>query len=99
MLQLTGERLHDVEAENLQRRAKRSRPDLLKGSTRRVESPLGTMYVTITEDDKGQPFEVFMSLGKAGGALMADVEAVGRLISPPLRSGGPLLQIYPQLRG
>src|SRR3989442_3550868 len=27
--------------------------------SRRVESPLGTMYVTITEDDKGQPFEVF----------------------------------------
>src|ERR1043166_2831304 len=74
----TRDRLHDVEAENLQRRAKRSRPDLLKGSTRRIESPLGTMYVTITEDDKGQPFEVFMSLGKAGGALMADVEAIGR---------------------
>src|SRR5256885_4739801 len=72
-LQRTRDRLHDVEAENLQRRAKRSRPDLLKGSTRRVESPLGTMYVTITEDEKGQPFEVFMSLGKAGGALMADV--------------------------
>src|SRR3989441_8185598 len=98
-LQLTKERLHDVEAENLQRRAKRSRPDLLKGSTRRVESPLGTMYVTITEDDKGQPFEVFMSLGKAGGARMADVEAVGRLISLALRSGVPLPEIYRQLRG
>jgi ribonucleoside-diphosphate reductase alpha chain len=98
-LHLTRDRLHDVEAENLQRRAKRSRPDLLKGSTRRVESPLGTMYVTITEDDKGQPFEVFMSLGKAGGALMADVEAVGRLISLALRSGVPLLEIYRQLRG
>ena len=98
-LQLTRERLHDVEAENLQRRAKRSRPDLLKGSTRRVESPLGTMYVTITEDDKGQPFEIFMSLGKAGGALMADVEAIGRLISLALRSGVPLPEIYRQLRG
>src|SRR5881409_2738917 len=98
-LHLTKDRLHDVEAENLQRRAKRSRPDLLKGSTRRIESPLGTMYVTITEDDKGQPFEVFMSLGKAGGALMADVEAVGRLISLALRSGVPLLEIYRQLRG
>jgi ribonucleoside-diphosphate reductase alpha chain len=96
---LTKERLHDVEAENLQRRAKRSRPDLLKGATRRIESPLGTMYVTITEDDKGQPFEVFMSLGKAGGALMADVEAIGRLISLALRSGVPLLEIYRQLRG
>jgi ribonucleoside-diphosphate reductase alpha chain len=95
----TRDRLHDVEAENLQRRAKRSRPDLLKGSTRRIESPLGTMYVTITEDDKDQPFEVFMSLGKAGGALMADVEAIGRLISLALRSGVPLPEIYRQLRG
>ncbi len=98
-LERTRTQLHDVEAENLQRRAKRSRPDLLKGSTRRVESPLGTMYVTITEDDKGQPFEVFMSLGKAGGALMADVEAIGRLISLALRSGIPLKEIYRQLRG
>src|SRR3989441_2363528 len=88
-LQRTRAQLHDVEAENLQRRAKRSRPELLKGSTRRVETPLGTMYVTITEDDKAQPFEVFISLGKAGGALMADVEAIGRLISLALRSGIP----------
>ena len=98
-LERTRGQLHDVEAENLQRRAKRSRPELLKGSTRRVESPLGTMYVTITEDDKGQPFEIFMSLGKAGGALMADVEAIGRLISLALRSGIPLKEVYRQLRG
>jgi ribonucleoside-diphosphate reductase alpha chain len=95
----TRDRLHDAEAENLQRRAKRSRPDLLKGATRRVETPLVTMYVNITEDDKGQPFEVFISLGKAGGALMADVEAIGRLISLALRSGIPLREVYRQLRG
>ena len=98
-LERTRAQLHEAEAENLQRRAKRSRPDLLKGSTRRVETPLGTMYVTITEDDKGQPFEVFISLGKAGGALMADVEAIGRLISLALRSGIPMRGIYRQLRG
>ncbi len=95
----TRDKLHDAEAENLQRRAKRSRPDLLKGATRRVETPLGTMYVNITEDDKGQPFEVFISLGKAGGALMADVEAIGRLISLALRSGVPMQEVYRQLRG
>jgi len=95
----TRDKLHDAEAENLQRRAKRSRPDLLKGATRRVETPLGTMYVNITEDDKGQPFEVFISLGKAGGALMADVEAIGRLISLALRSGIPMREVYRQLRG
>jgi ribonucleoside-diphosphate reductase alpha chain len=91
--------VHDLEAENLQRRQKRSRPELLRGATRRLETPLGTLYVTITEDDRGQPFEVFMSLGKAGGALMADVEALGRLISLALRSGIPMKEIYRQLRG
>jgi ribonucleoside-diphosphate reductase alpha chain len=89
----------DLEAENLQRRQKRSRPELLRGTTRRVETPLGTLYVNITEDDRGQPFEVFMSLGKAGGALMADVEALGRLISLALRSGIPIREVWRQLRG
>ncbi len=98
-LQRTKRSLHEAEAENLQRRAKRSRPELLRGATRRIETPLGTMYITITEDDKGQPFEMFMSLGKAGGALMADVEAIGRLISLALRSGIPMNEIHRQLRG
>src|SRR5690606_3472844 len=102
-LQAEHERLrrvvHELESENLQRRQKRSRPELLTGAVRRVETPLGTMYVTITEDEKGQPFEVFMSLGKAGGALMADVEAMGRLISLALRSGIPMKEIHRQLRG
>ncbi len=91
--------VHELESENLQRRQKRSRPELLRGTTRRIETPLGTLYVTVTEDDKGQPFEVFMSLGKAGGALMADVEALGRLISLALRSGIPMREIHRQLRG
>ncbi|MGH7630777.1 MAG: vitamin B12-dependent ribonucleotide reductase [Gemmatimonadales bacterium] len=102
-VRLENERLRkamlELEAENLQRRQKRSRPELLRGTTRRLETPLGTLYVTVTEDDRGQPFEVFMSLGKAGGALMADVEALGRLISLALRSGIPMKEIYRQLRG
>ena len=91
--------LHDAEAENAQRRMKRSRPDLLRGMTRRIETPLGTAYVTITEDERAQPFEVFISLGKAGAPLMADVEAIGRLISLALRSGVPMAEIHRQLRG
>lgn len=89
----------DLEAENLQRRRMRMRPEALKGLVRRVETPLGNMYVTITEDEKGQPFEIFMSLGKAGGALMAMVEAIGRLVSLALRSGIPMPEIHRQLRG
>ena len=98
-LERTRKQLYEVEAENLQRRAKRARPELLRGTTRRVETPLGNIYVTITEDDKSQPFEMFMTLGKAGGALMADVEAIGRLISLALRAGIPIKEIYRQLRG
>ena len=91
--------LYEVEAENLQRRAKRSRPDKLRGTTIRKETPLGVMFVNITEDEKGQPFEVFLTLGKAGGSAMADAEAMGRLISLALRSGIPLMEIHRQLRG
>ena len=91
--------LYEAEAENLQRRTKRSRPDKLRGTTIRKETPLGTMFVNITEDDKGQPFEVFVMLGKAGGSAMADAEAMGRLISLALRSGIPMAQIHRQLRG
>jgi ribonucleoside-diphosphate reductase alpha chain len=91
--------LFESEAENLQRRAKRARPDRLRGTTIRKETPLGTMFVNITEDDRGQPFEVFVTLGKAGGSAMADAEALGRLISLALRSGIPLMEIHKQLRG
>jgi ribonucleoside-diphosphate reductase alpha chain len=91
--------LFDVEAENLQRRQKRARPDALRGTSIRKETPLGTMFVHITEDDRGQPFEVFINLGKAGGAAMADVEAIGRLISLGLRSGISIQAIHRQLRG
>jgi ribonucleoside-diphosphate reductase alpha chain len=91
--------LYDAEAENLQRRAKRSRPDKLRSTSIRKETPLGTMFVHLTEDDKAQPFEVFVTLGKAGGSAMADAEAMGRLISLALRSGIPLMEVHRQLRG
>ncbi|MCX5762042.1 MAG: vitamin B12-dependent ribonucleotide reductase [Gemmatimonadetes bacterium] len=91
--------LFDVEAENLNRRQKRSRPDKLRGTTIRRETPLGVMFVNVTEDEKGQPFEVFINLGKAGGSAMADAEALGRMISLSLRSGIPLMEIHKQLRG
>ncbi len=77
----------------------RERPPVLRGVTRQIVSPLGTMYVTINEDGKGRPFEIFVALGKAGGAAMADAEAIGRLISLALRSGVSLRDIHRQLRG
>ena len=91
--------LFDAEAENLQRRQKRARPDTLRSTSIKKDTPLGVMFVHITEDDKGQPFEVFINLGKAGGSAMADAEAVGRLMSLALRSGISLAALHRQLRG
>ncbi|MBI4539532.1 MAG: vitamin B12-dependent ribonucleotide reductase [Gemmatimonadetes bacterium] len=80
-------------------RNKRQRPQVLKGRTIKMNSPLGDLYVTINEDESGRPFEVFCTLGKAGGAAMADTEAIGRLISLALRSGIPINALHEQLRG
>ncbi len=80
-------------------RHKRQRPSLLRGHTVRILSPLGDLYVTINEDENGRPFEVFTTLGKAGGAANADAEAIGRLVSLALRSGIPITAVRDQLRG
>mgnify|MGYP000622156574 CR=1 FL=1 len=89
----------DNEIESQKRRQKRTRPSALKGTTRRMQSPLGDLYVTINEDQNGRPFELFATLGKAGGAAMADAEAIGRLVSLSLRSGMSLTEVHTQLRG
>ena len=80
-------------------RHKRQRPSMLRGRTVKMNSPLGDLYVTINEDESGRPFEVFCTLGKAGGAAMADAEAIGRLLSLSLRSGIPITALRDQLRG
>ena len=80
-------------------RHKRLRPSILKGRTMKMNSPLGDLYVTINEDENDRPFEMFCTVGKAGGAAMADSEAIGRLISLSLRSGIPITAVRDQLRG
>jgi ribonucleoside-diphosphate reductase alpha chain len=63
----------------------RSRPNKLQGDTYKVQTPVGNAFVAINADDKGNPFEVFINVGKAGTHVMADAEAIGRLISLSLR--------------
>jgi ribonucleoside-diphosphate reductase alpha chain len=72
---------------------------MLRGRTVKMNSPLGDIYVTINEDERGRAFEMFCTLGKAGGAANADAEAIGRLISLALRSGLPITSVRDQLRG
>jgi ribonucleoside-diphosphate reductase alpha chain len=66
------------------------RPRSLTGRTYRVETPLGTAYIVVNEQGDGEPFEVFVSVGKAGSDTMAVAEAMGRLVSLALRMPSPL---------
>ena len=77
----------------------RERPTSVAGVTDRVRTGHGNMYVTITFDEDGKPFEVFTTLGKAGGCDSANLEAVSRLVSLALRSGIDPDQIVAHLQG
>jgi len=77
----------------------RPRPNVTVGTTTKITTGCGALYVTINEDENGLPFEVFMSMGKAGGCAMSQLEAIGRLLSLALRSGIDTNSIMEQLRG
>ena len=77
---------------------KRERPRALKGSTYQMETGCGPLYVTINEDNNGL-FELFTTMGKAGGCAASQCEAIGRLVSLAWRSGVQARQAVKQLIG
>ena len=79
--------------------APRKRPDSLRGTTRRMYTGCGRIYVTINEDAEGHFFELFTSMGKAGGCAASQSEALGRLISLALRSNISHEEIIKQMKG
>lgn len=66
----------------------RHRPYMLRGSTYRMNTPVGTAFITINEDVQGEPIEVFINVGKAGSDVAAMAEALGRTISSTLKFRG-----------
>jgi ribonucleoside-diphosphate reductase alpha chain len=79
-------------------RLPRARPYVTTGTTQRLETGCGHLYVTVNEDDAGL-CEVFTQMGKSGGCTASQAEAVGRLISLALRSGIEPEVIVKQLKG
>ena len=60
---------------------------------------MGNLYVTVSTDEDGEPFEVFGWLGKGGSFQHGVTELACRLISLHLRRGTPLEEIIDQCRG
>lgn len=61
------------------------RPMVVNGSTYRIDTPVGKAYITVNSDQSGEPFEVFVNVGKPGADVYAMAEALGRTISMSLR--------------
>ena len=76
----------------------RPRPEVITGTTTKVATGCGNLYVTINIDEEGRPFELFTQMGKAGGCAASQLEAIGRLVSLAFRSGIEVKSIIEQLR-
>lgn len=80
------------------------RPYKRSGVTISKDTPLGTVHITMNDDEDG-PAEVFLTIGKAGSDIMAMAESLGRAISLYLRTPSPLSRLHKvreeveQLRG
>ncbi len=77
---------------------KRERPRALTGSTYQMETGCGPLYITINQDENGL-FELFTTMGKAGGCAASQCEAIGRLVSLAWRSGVQARQAVKQMIG
>ncbi len=77
----------------------RPRPCSLPSTTTKLNTEYGSLYVTVSTDEDGEPFEVFGRLGKGGSLQHGVTELACRLISLHLRRGTPLAEIIDQCRG
>jgi ribonucleoside-diphosphate reductase alpha chain len=77
----------------------KARRDVIHGSTRKIRTGCGNLYVTVNEDEDGNLFEMFNQIGKAGGCAASQSEAIGRLVSLAFRSGVEPEDIIRQLKG
>ncbi len=77
----------------------RDRPRSLPSTTTKLQTEMGSLFVTVSTDEDGEPFEVFGFLGKGGSFQHGVTELACRLISLHLRRGTPLEEVIDQIQG
>ncbi len=81
------------------------RPMVVNGSTYKINTPVGTAFITVNTNEKNEPLEVFINVGKAGTDVYAMATGLGRIISLTLRFNSSLSprervkEIIDQLQG
>ena len=90
--------LEAVSTEEERKAIKRERPKALRGWTYQMQTGCGPLYITVNEDKNGL-FELFTTMGKAGGCAASQSEAIGRMVSLAWRSGVQARQVIKQLLG
>ena len=93
-----SKKVHPKQETEEEGKTARNRPSITEGQTRRMRTGDGTLYITVNKDENGL-CEVFTTIGKAGGTVSAQTEAISRLISLALRSGIDPNSIINQLKG
>ncbi|MFT5687917.1 MAG: ribonucleoside-diphosphate reductase alpha chain [Planctomycetota bacterium] len=75
-------------------------PEIMPSLRIRQMTPFGNMHVKVAVDPRSErELEVFAQLGKGGDVANSDLEAICRLLSLWLRSGGSLDMALKQLSG
>ena len=75
------------------------RPYLMQGMTLKMPTSQGNMYLVINKNDSGQIKEVFIDMGRSGEIEKSYTEAIGRLVSIYLQSGGNVDRVIKTLKG
>ncbi|MDP6963277.1 MAG: adenosylcobalamin-dependent ribonucleoside-diphosphate reductase [Planctomycetota bacterium] len=75
-------------------------PEMMPSMRIRQITPFGNMHVKITVDAQHErEMEVFAQLGKGGDTTNSDLEAICRMMSLFMRSGGEISYVIRQLKG
>ncbi|MCP8322849.1 MAG: vitamin B12-dependent ribonucleotide reductase [Candidatus Methylarchaceae archaeon HK02M2] len=78
---------------------KKPTPEKAYGTRLRKRTSCGNIYTQIFDNERKEPIEIFITLGKAGGCAAAFTEGLARACSLALKYGATLKEVQNELMG